>query len=194
MLPIFFPVPQSKFSNALAVLVLVIPCLCFPQSVIHIADASPPLWQVPSVAAVTFENLQGRRTTLGDYLKKGPVLLSFWALWCEPCKAEMKALDRLSKAYKDSSLTVLGLNIDSPRSLSKVKAYIAAQKFGFEVGLDPNSRVFEFFQGTSIPLSLIIAPDGRVVKTRMGYLPADEESLKEDLSKILKEIRSRENE
>lgn len=152
------------------------------------ASASFP--QVSTVADVAFENLEGRRTTLDEYLKKGPVLLSFWALWCEPCKAEMKALDRLSKAYEDSSLTVLCLNIDSPRSLSKVKAYVATHKFGFEIGLDPNSRVFEFFQGTSIPLSIIINPDGRIVKTRLGYMPADEESLKEDLSNILKEIRT----
>ncbi len=47
------------------------------------------------------------------------VLLNFWASWCEPCRAEMPALQALSEREK-SRLQVLTINLkESPEAIAR---------------------------------------------------------------------------
>ena len=54
--------------------------------------------------------LNGRTVTLSEYLKKGPVLINFWATWCSPCKKEMVYLDKFERKYKDEGLSILSIS------------------------------------------------------------------------------------
>jgi thiol-disulfide isomerase/thioredoxin len=116
---------------------------------------------------------------------KGAIIISFWAMWCEPCKQEMKALVPLFEKYKDKNLHYLAINLDNPRSLAKVKAYVKAQKLPYDFLLDPNSEVFKKLNGQSMPYSLILDQEGRLVAKRTGYLAGDENEIEEDIRKIL---------
>ncbi len=116
---------------------------------------------------------------------KGAVLISFWAMWCEPCKQEMKSLVQVYEKYKDRNFHYLAVNLDNPRSLAKVKAYVRAQKLPYDFLLDPNSEVFKKLNGQSMPYSLIISQDGKLVAKRTGYIAGDENEIEEDIKKLL---------
>ena len=77
------------------------------------------------------KDLNNKRQELSQYYKDGPLLLNFWNLACEPCKKEMKELDKINIKYRDLGFDYVSINIDSPRSMSKVKSYIKSQKFSF---------------------------------------------------------------
>lgn len=141
--------------------------------------------QSTSVSNLTFDELDGSTSKLSDYLRNGPVYLTFWALWCEPCKQELHALKSFAKDHADDPFTILAVNQDSPRSLAKVKAYVRSQAYPFPVILDPNTQVFQAFNGQNLPFSVLIDRNGKVVTTRTGYLPGDEKEIEKDILKLI---------
>lgn len=67
-----------------------------------------------NVAAPTFEtqDIEGKTQRLSDYRGK-VVLVNIWATWCEPCRNEMPALDRLYQFRKAGGLVVVGISNES---------------------------------------------------------------------------------
>jgi peroxiredoxin len=61
----------------------------------------------------TLKNLQGDRVSLSDFKGK-PVLLTFWATWCESCRDELPVLEKFSIGKRDR-LTILLITIDGER-------------------------------------------------------------------------------
>ena len=60
------------------------------------------------------ETVDGKRFSMRQ-LRGKPVVVHYWATWCEPCKADMKALRRLQAAYARQGLQLVGVNVDSTR-------------------------------------------------------------------------------
>jgi cytochrome c biogenesis protein CcmG, thiol:disulfide interchange protein DsbE len=143
----------------------------------------------------TLRDINGEEKSLQDLLKlvrgseatpkKGVLMISFWALWCEPCKQEMKALKETYDTYKDKNFHYLAINIDNPRSGAKVKAYVTAQGLPYNFWLDPNSEVFKKLNGSSMPYSLIVTGEGKLIAKRVGFIAGDEKEIAKDIAKNL---------
>jgi thiol-disulfide isomerase/thioredoxin len=122
---------------------------------------------------------------MSEIYKNGPVLINFWALWCQPCRAEMKALKEIRIKYSLKGLTILGFNQDTPRSVAKVKAYVSSQGIKYPVILDGNTEIFRKFNGQAMPFSILIDTSGDIVYKHTGYLPGDEKKLMEEIDKLV---------
>ena len=133
----------------------------------------------------SFSTIENKNIQISELYKEGPVLINFWALWCEPCKVEMRSLKLLYDKYKNKGFTILGINQDSPKSVSKVRSYISSQRINFPVAIDPNSQLLQKFNGQSIPYSLLINEEGKIVYRNVGYLPGDEIKLEKEIQKLL---------
>ena len=131
------------------------------------------------------ETLENKNIVLTEIIKNGPVLVNFWALWCKPCRAEMRHLENLFEKYKDKGFTIIGVNQDTPRSLAKVKSFVSTHGVNFPIALDPNQEIFQQFNGQSIPLSVLYNNQGEVVYKHVGYLPGDEIELEEEIKNVL---------
>lgn len=142
--------------------------------------------QSKSVPNFKLETITGEKVSLYELLKSGPVYINFWAMWCVPCRSELKVIQQIYDEFKEKGASVITVNIDSPRSTSKVKSYIAGQKYTFPVLLDPNQEVFKKLNGNSLPYSLLIDRDGNIRKVRNSYLPGDEKEIVKDIQSILK--------
>ena len=64
---------------------------------------------VPDFSAT---DLDGNPISLEQYRGK-VVLLDFWAVWCEPCIAEMPTVKRVYDTYKDEGFDIIGISLDS---------------------------------------------------------------------------------
>ena len=64
---------------------------------------------VGSLAPLDLLDITGKRWRAAD-LQGRPVLLNFWASWCEPCRAEMPSLQQIADLYGPDKLLVLAIN------------------------------------------------------------------------------------
>lgn len=135
----------------------------------------------------SIELLNGEEAEFSELYKDGPVLVNFWALWCKPCRTEMKHLKKIYEKYSGDGFKILGINQDTPRSLSKVNSFVQSYQIDYLIGLDPNKKYFEMFNGQVIPYSLLYNQKGEVVYLHSGYLPGDEKELEEAVAKVLGE-------
>ena len=131
------------------------------------------------------KDLNNKRQELSQYYNDGPLLINFWNLACEPCKKEMKELDKLNIKYNDQGFDYVSINIDSPRSMSKVKSYIKSQKFSFTVLSDPRAELFRKLGGKVMPFVIIADTTGEIIQRHVGYNPGDEKELEKEILHLL---------
>jgi peroxiredoxin len=97
----------------------------------------------------------------------------------------MKYLDAIYQKYKDKGFTILGINQDSPKSVSKVRSYISSQKISYPVALDPNTQYLQKLNGQSVPYSLLYDSNGKLVYKHSGFLPGDEIEIEKQIEQTL---------
>jgi thiol-disulfide isomerase/thioredoxin len=115
----------------------------------------------------------GYQKILAEY-KGQPLLVTFWATWCEPCRAEYPMLNELAKQYAPQGLKVVGVNLDDDGDIILTRRFIARYKPVF-----PNYRkkaggeaafvgvVMPGWSG-AIPASFFYARDGRQIGQLLG--------------------------
>ncbi|SVB84551.1 uncharacterized protein METZ01_LOCUS237405 [marine metagenome] len=145
------------------------------------------LWAIGTnhLPKIKLKDLQNKKQELSKYYSDGPILINFWNLACEPCKKEMKELDKLNIKYRDLGFDYISINIDSPRSMSKVKSYIKSQKFSFTVLSDPKAELFRKMGGKVMPFVLIADTVGQIMSRHIGYNPGDEKKLEKEIIHLL---------
>jgi len=132
-----------------------------------------------------FKDLNNKRQELSQYYSDGPILINFWNLACEPCKKEMKELDKLHLKYEMQGFDVVSINIDNTRNMSKVKSYVNSQKYTFSVLSDPRAELFRKMGGKVMPFVIIADSLGEIVNRHVGYNPGDEKELEKEILLLL---------
>ena len=133
---------------------------------------------VRSNVIVNFNSLKGSKLTVID----------FWATWCKPCVSAIPKIEAIFQMYKDSGVHVIGINIDSPRNLSKVLPFSESQGITYPILLDSDQTVMRDMNVTNFPTLLIVDSNNKVVYTHEGYQPGDETEIKHQLSSQLNKI------
>src|SRR5258707_854107 len=70
---------------------------------------------------------QGYQKLLEQYKGK-PLLVTFWATWCEPCRDEYPMLSALAKQYAPQGLKVVGVSLDDDGDLILMRRFLARYK------------------------------------------------------------------
>lgn len=131
------------------------------------------------------QDLDGNQITLSKLLEKGPVMISFWATWCAPCKEEMKKMQPLYEKYKSQGFTYVAINQDNQKSISKVKAFISSNEYTFPVVLDIDKKIFQDYLGVGLPYSLIIDKNKKITAKHLGYITGDEVTIEKEIKDAL---------
>lgn len=130
-------------------------------------------------------SLNGDKIKLSRQYSKGAVFVNFWALWCKPCRNEMKWLKELDEKYSSQGLSIIGINQDTPRSNEKVRGFVESSGIKYIIALDPDKEYSDKFSVQSIPFSILFDRNGNIVYKHTGYLQGDENDLEEAIKKIL---------
>ena len=110
------------------------------------------------------KTLDGQRIRLQD-LRGKPVLLSFFASWCGPCRRELPSVVKLHEEFKDKGLQVLGVNDEG-----KGTARHFAEQAGLTFAIldDSSAKAHRLYRVRSIPTAFLIDRDGKVVRFLRG--------------------------
>ena len=109
---------------------------------------------------ITLTTLDGRHIATRD-LRGKVVILTFWATWCEPCREELPLLSRYARHHANQGLVVLGLSLDTPEQLAKVRKVAAT--LSFPVGLLGDPHVPGYGRILHLLVSFVIGADGKLV-------------------------------
>jgi thiol-disulfide isomerase/thioredoxin len=120
--------------------------------------------------AANLPNENGVSQALSQY--KGKIIvLNFWATWCSPCREEMPELSQLYEEYKSKNVVVLGVAVDE---LALVKEFSQATPVSYPLFAAENDGMnLTANLGNDkgiLPYTVIIKPDGSVVRTFFGRI------------------------
>jgi thiol-disulfide isomerase/thioredoxin len=116
---------------------------------------------------------QGYQKLLQQYKGK-PLLVTFWATWCEPCRDEYPMLNELAKQYTPLGLKVVGVSLDQDGDLILMRRFLARYKPIFPNYRKKKGEEDAFVQAVlpgwngSIPASVFYAKDGQQIGHFVG--------------------------
>lgn len=131
--------------------------------------------------AVNFSlpTLEGEQVTLSS-LQGQPVVLNFWATWCQPCKIEHPHVLRAAATYAPLGVTFLGvLHDDEPANAVRM---LQQEGKAFPTVYDVSQRVSVDYGITGVPETFVLDAEGRIVQKFVGPVgPGEIEAVLEGL-------------
>ena len=140
---------------------------------------------LPSVDVKTLNGGTINITTLEN--DGNPIVISFWATWCKPCKKELNNIAELYEDWQDETgVKLVAISIDDTRSMAKVAPYVNASDWDYEVYLDPNGDLKRAMGVSTVPHTFLLNSKKEIVWQHKGYIDGDEDELYEQIEKIAK--------
>jgi thiol-disulfide isomerase/thioredoxin len=100
-------------------------------------------------------------------LRGKPTILTFWASWCGPCRAEIPALKEEHSIYASEGLQIIAINVDT--NLNAAKAFMTTTPISFPVALDPKNSLRNVLSATTLPTTIYVGRDGVIRQRTTGY-------------------------
>lgn len=127
------------------------------------AGAARRLESVGKPLMLTGTTSDGRSFSLAS-LKGKPVLVHYWASWCEPCKVDMARIRELRESFGPQQFAVVGISLDADREA--LAAYLGSNSIPWvqlheDGGLD--GRLAEELGVLTLPTMLLLDAEGNVV-------------------------------
>jgi len=140
-------------------------------AVAAVSAAAVPQTKVPSDPPLI--DAQGFQKIVAKY-HGTPLLVNFWATWCEPCRDEYPLLNEMAKEYAPRGLNVVGVNYDQDGDLILMRRFIARYKPVFTNYRKKQGAEAEFNQAVlpgwrgELPITVFYDRDGKQVGHIVG--------------------------
>lgn len=122
----------------------------------------------------------------GDYLSLSElrgkvVLLNFWATWCEPCREEMPAMQKVYEKYQEQGFEIVGINLQETEVT--VQGFVNQLGLTFPIVYDLTGEVYDTYLVRPMPTSYFVDRDGIIRFLFIG--PMSEEAMEQRIQLLL---------
>jgi|TARA_B110000196_G_scaffold305656_1_gene303479 cytochrome c biogenesis protein CcmG/thiol:disulfide interchange protein DsbE len=140
---------------------------------------------LPNIEVKTLDGSNFNITQLENDGK--PIVISFWATWCKPCKKELNNIAEVYEEWQDETgVKLVAISVDESRTMSKVKPYVNGSDWDYEVYLDPNSDLKRAMGVVEVPHTFLLNGENKIIWQHAGYSDGDEDQLFEKIKTIAK--------
>jgi thiol-disulfide isomerase/thioredoxin len=122
-------------------------------------------------------DLAGYQQLLAKYRGK-PLVVNFWATWCEPCRDEYPMVVELAKQFKPQGVEVVGIDMDDESDMNLVRRFLVKMAPGFpNYRQKPGIDLDRFYDGVNpqwkgtMPQTMFYGKDGNVIGFFLGSRP-----------------------
>jgi peroxiredoxin len=125
--------------------------------------------------------LDGKPFALKEKLAGGPVVLVFFKVSCPTCQYALPFYERLFNAYKNQNVTLVGV---SQNDAKDTKAFATQFGLTFPLLLDDTQSypVSNAYGLTNVPSIFLVAEDGEIEVSSVGWSKADFENVNQKMS------------
>lgn len=145
-------------------LLLLATAIALPQAVAA-QDVGIDIGKVPP--PVTIEDLDGNPVDLSQYVGRRPVLLEFWAEWCDVCEALEPRLKAAASRYAGKA-DVLVVAVAVNQTRRSVRRHLDDHQPPGRVLWDTSGRATRAYQAPSTSYVVVLDAKGRVSYTGVG--------------------------
>ena len=138
------------------------------------------------IPAVDVKTVDGQTFNTEKIFNDGkPIVISFWATWCSPCKKELNAIAEVFDEWKEATgVKLIAMSIDDSRNMNKVGPYVNGRAWEFDVYIDPNQDFKRAMNVNNVPHTFLINGKGEIVWQHNSYADGDELKLYELIKKV----------
>ena len=114
----------------------------------------------------------GKKFSLAEARKRGPVVLVFFKVSCPVCQFTLPYLERIHKAYGNGKMTVVGV---SQNPVKETLSFMREYGISFPVALDdPKSySVSNHYGLTTVPTVFLVSPEGKIQLSSVGWVRSE---------------------
>jgi thiol-disulfide isomerase/thioredoxin len=117
--------------------------------------------------AAVVQTLDGKDANLSAYIGKGPVVIEFWATWCENCRELEPQLMSLVKQYA-GTVQFVGVAVSANESAARVKAYATKHAFTHAIFYDTHGIATGAYDVPATSYVVVMNKAGVIVYTGVG--------------------------
>ncbi|MBN2638472.1 MAG: TlpA family protein disulfide reductase [Bacteroidales bacterium] len=135
----------------------------------------------------TVTMLNGKKYTLSE-LRGKVVLVNFWATWCPPCMREFTEIPNhiIEPFAGNKNFVFLPISRgESQQVVDEKMEQLKKQGISFNVGLDPDKKIYSNYATAFIPRNFLIDQKGNVVYFSVGYTPKSMSDLVAKIHELL---------
>ncbi len=141
-----------------------------------------------TIPSADVKTVEGKTVNTSKFANDGkPMIISFWATWCKPCKKELDAIsENFEQWQKETGVKLIAISIDDSRSSGKVGTDAKSHGWDYEVYIDENQDFKRAMNVNNVPHAFIINGKGEIVWQHNSYAEGDEDLMYEALKKVAK--------
>jgi peroxiredoxin len=137
------------------------------------------------LASVQLKTMDGKTVNTADLGFKGPIIISFWATWCAPCKKELNAINDVYIDWQEETgVNLVAVSIDDEKTKNSVPVYVNGRGWEYLVLMDPNGDFKRAMGVNNVPHTFLIDQNGNIVYSHNNYAPGDEDKLYKEILKL----------
>ncbi|MEZ4393005.1 MAG: TlpA disulfide reductase family protein [Polyangiales bacterium] len=154
--------------------------LTAPPSFAAVGSEAPE-FALPGAPGGTFSG----RFRLTDHLRRRPVVVLFWATWCQPCLQELPVYQALFQRYR-GRLMVVGISMDGPDTVSEAGARARQMGITFPIVTDLQTEVVSVYNTRrAAPFSVWIDRQGIIAREREGFSMSEQPAIQAGIANLV---------